>query len=129
MSEKDQFQTHSFGIPSPAPVAPVAPPPPDPVPPDLFEDPFDLSPGAKIVALRSLRKRLSRVVAPAIALLLIVAIGYVWFSPSATPPSPSLSNISQQSFGNAPASGASGSDGSGGDLHVYVVGAVKHPGV
>jgi competence protein ComEA len=96
----------------------------------LFEDPFDLSPDAKIGALRSLRKRLPRIVAPAIALLLIVAIGFVWFSPGASSSTPSLSGISQQSFGNAPASGASGSDGNNsGDLHVYVVGAVKHPGV
>ncbi len=128
MSEKHQFQTHP--LISPAPIA-MTPPP---LPLDTASsglDPFDLASDAKLVAPRSIRKRLARFVAPVIALLLIGAIAYTWFAPtSSSPASPSPSGISQQSFGNAPSnsSGAS-SGGSGGDLHVYVVGAVKHPGV
>lgn len=121
MSEKHQFQTH-----------PLIPP----LPLDIDSttsglDPFDLASDAKIVAPRPIRKRLARFVAPVIALLLIGAIACIWFAPaSSSPASSSPSGISQQSFGNAPSnsSGASSVD-SGGDLHVYVVGAVKHPGV
>jgi competence protein ComEA len=104
---------------------------PPPLPVDMTAmdgDPFDLSTGAKIVAPLSFIKRPSRFAAPAIALLLIGAVTYVWFAPASTGPSSSqLSTLTQQSFGNAPSSGTGGS--SGGDLRVYVVGAVKHPGV
>jgi competence protein ComEA len=104
--------------------------PPLPVDPAFTGiDPFDLSPGAKIAAPPTMVKRLSRFAAPVIALLLMGAIAYVWFAPtSASTSSPPLSGISQQSFGNT-SSGSSDTSGGGGDLHVYVVGAVKHPGV
>jgi competence protein ComEA len=92
---------------------------------------FDSLPGAKITAPRPLRKRLARVVAPAIVLLLLGGIAYVWFAPTASSSSSSPSSTTQQSFGNSPNAGASaGNSNSGsGDINVYVVGAVKHPGV
>lgn len=156
MTEKHQFQTHPLIPASSSPAAPFvsgssispvpadlqdnydqnlpAPMTPPPLPLDAISsglDPFDLATGAKIVAPRPIGKRLARFVAPLIALLLIGAIAYTWFAPaSSSPASSSPSGILQQSFGNA-SSGSSGasSGGSGGDLHVYVVGAVKHPGI
>ena len=79
-------------------------------------------------ATQSMRKRLARFVAPTFALLIIGAIAFIWLAPSSSSPSSTLSNITQQSFTNNPGS-ANSTATSGGDLHVYVVGAVKHPGV
>src|SRR5437588_2461074 len=99
MSEKNQFQTHPLIPPSSSPAASHVPF----VPTSSGPDPFDLASDAKIVALRPIRKRLARFVAPVIALLLIGAIAYIWFAPvSSSPASSSPPGISQQSFGNAP---------------------------
>lgn len=76
----------------------------------------------------SLRKRLARFVAPALALCIVGAIAFIWLAPSSSSPSSTLSTITQQSFTNNPG-GSNASATPGGDLRVYVVGAVKHPGV
>jgi competence protein ComEA len=81
---------------------------------------------AELAAPHSASKRITRFAAPAIVLLLIGAIILVWLAPASSSPSSSLSSISQQSFGSA---SAASPDASGGDVHVYVVGAVRHPGV
>lgn len=153
MSENNRFQTHPFVIPSspqynstpsfptfPASQAsPTSPlqqmsqpyaamtPPPLPVEPD-DQTMMPSLPGAKITAPRPLWKRLVRYIAPAIALLLLGAIAFVWFAPAAFTSS-TPSSVTQQSFGNSPNTGGSGGTATGGDLHVYVVGAVRHPGV
>jgi len=79
----------------------------------------------------SLWKSLGRFVAPAFALCIVGAIAFTWLAPSSSSPSSTLSTITQQSFTNNPGSSNTNSAAtpSGGDLHVYVVGAVKHPGV
>lgn len=78
-------------------------------------------------AMQSMWKRLARFVAPTFALLIVGAIAFIWLAPSSSSPTSSLSNITQQSFTNNP--GNSTATPTGGNLHVYVVGAVKHPGV
>lgn len=146
MSDKRQFQTHPLVLPPSSPALPATTDSPAtaapqdteadspdammpyPLPIDMAPssiDPFGPPSAAKLVALHPLRKRLARFVAPVIVLLLIGAITLVWLSPASS--SPSLSGISQQSFGNT--SAATSQEASGGDVHVYVVGAVRHPGV
>ena len=80
-------------------------------------------------AAQVMRKRLARFVAPIFALLIIGAIAFIWLAPSSSSSSSTLSNITQQSFTNNPGSANSTATPVSSDLHVYVVGAVKHPGV
>lgn len=71
------------------------------------------------------KQRLTRVIATVIALLLVGAIYFIWFSvPSASPST--APGVTQQSFGT---SSQSTGTATGGNLHVYVVGAVKKPGL
>lgn len=97
--------------------------------PDLeATDAFSMSMGKLAPpASQSVQKRLARFVAPIFALLIVGAIAFIWLAPSSSSPSSTLSNITQQSFTNN--SGNSTATPASGDLHVYVVGAVKHPGV
>jgi competence protein ComEA len=76
----------------------------------------------------SIRKRIARFVAPVLALLAVGAIAFTWLSPTTTSSPSTLNNISQQAFSTTNSASGSATP-SGGDLHVYVVGAVKHPGV
>ncbi|HLX55777.1 MAG TPA: ComEA family DNA-binding protein [Ktedonobacteraceae bacterium] len=77
-----------------------------------------------IPASPSLKKRLTRIVAVVITLLLAGAIFFIWFAaPTSTSPPP---GISQQSFGSTSQSTAIST---GGYLHVYVIGAIRHPGI
>jgi competence ComEA-like helix-hairpin-helix protein len=148
MTEKQRFRTDSFTFPPSPPTAsidsssfaaPSASGPPGaipypmmtPLPPPVDTppgqpDPFDLA-AAKITAPRHLQQRISRFVAPTLVLLLLGTIALLWLTPTASS-SPSPSSITQQSFGNSSTS-TTGDTGGGGDLHVYVTGAVKHPGV
>ena len=74
------------------------------------------------------RKWIARMIAVGVTLLLLVALFFIWFSIPATSSSTSPSGISQQSFGSSgQTSGAS--TPTGGDLHVYVTGSVRNPGV
>jgi competence protein ComEA len=154
MTEKQRFRADSFVLPPSSPTASIDPvndaswltdPPvsgspgaksyprmvtPLPLPvdtPPLQPDPLDLAAAAKISAPRRLRERISRFVAPTLVLLLLGAIALLWLAPTASS-SPSPSSITQQSFGNSTTPGT-GDTGGSGDLHVYVTGAVKHPGV
>lgn len=78
-------------------------------------------------ANQTIKKKLSRIFAIILTLILAVAIFFIWHSPSATSTTP---GITQQNL-NGPSSSAndSNSNSGSGDIQVYVVGAVKHPGV
>ncbi len=76
-----------------------------------------------------LKRKSTRIIAIIITLALAVALYFIWHTPASTT---SLPGIAQQNFSGT-SSNSSSSTGSstttGGDIHVYVVGAVKHPGV
>lgn len=78
----------------------------------------------------STRRRYTRIFAIVVTLALAVTIYFIWRSPTAPTAAPS---ISQQNFSSASSSSNGDSTGSSatdsGDIQVYVVGAVKHPGV
>jgi competence protein ComEA len=91
----------------------------------------------KIVVPSDRRKRLNRVIAVGLLLALLVALFFTWNT--ATPAtSPSSSSPIQQNFTSTTnstsntASGSTSSDNaasSGNTITVYILGAVKHPGV
>ncbi len=101
------------------------------VPPDFAPMPGPLTEEKSLpfIQLHLLsRKRLTRIVASVLTLLLAGAVFAIWF---VAPPASSSSlpaNISQQSFGSS-SQNSSTSTPTGGALHVYVTGSVKHPGV
>lgn len=75
------------------------------------------------------KKKITRIIAIVIVLALVVAFYIIWHAPASTSPPPV---ITQQNFSGT-SSTSGGNTGSSlttsGDIHVYVVGAVKHPGV
>ena len=75
------------------------------------------------------KKKLTRIVAIIIILALGIALYLIWHTPASTNSSPV---ITQQNF-NGTSSNSNVNTGSppttNGNLHVYVVGAIKHPGV
>ena len=75
------------------------------------------------------KKKLTRIVALIIILALVIALFFIWHTPASTNSSPV---ITQQNF-NGTSSNSSINTSSpltaNGNLHVYVVGAIKHPGV
>lgn len=93
--------------------------------PPLEDTPAPLVP-LKVVA----KKRLARIVASVLALLLAGAVVVIWFLTPNASSSSSPANITQQSFGSSSTGQNTGtSTPTGGPLHVYVTGAVKNPGV
>jgi len=77
---------------------------------------------------------ITRILPIALLLALIIAVYFVWNPPTSSPPTAS-SSITQQNFGTPGASNAKSSQtntngvpGSG-NIQVYIVGAVKNPGV
>lgn len=75
---------------------------------------------------------LMRIVAAVIVVGLAIALYFIWSSPTTAPASPSITqqNVSTTSFTtNATNTTTNSSTDSSGDIQVYVVGAVKHPGV
>jgi competence protein ComEA len=77
-----------------------------------------------------------RIVAAVIIIVLAIALYFIWHTPTLTPTSPVVTqqNINTSSFStNATSTSvinqASTQSDSSGDILVYVVGAVKHPGV
>ena len=102
----------------PPPSSPLTPS--SPLPPPLLPTEDLLLP-----VKPDLERRLKRIIPIIIALALLVAIVVIWFSPFyATASSPGAS-VTQQA-GN---STSVASTGSSGNIRVYIVGAVKHPGV
>lgn len=69
-----------------------------------------------------------RIVAVALALALAITIYFIWRS--SPTPTTSLPTITQQNFSNTTSpKGTNSSDLATGQIQVYIVGAVKHPGV
>ena len=101
-------------------------------PPPLM--PIPISPENPMVLSQPAIKRRLRVIIPIVILLLLVLVIYfVWnASTTASPPS-SNSGITQQNFGNSPASTSSNTAATtpadSGTIQAYIVGAVQHPGV
>ncbi|HEU0000856.1 MAG TPA: ComEA family DNA-binding protein [Ktedonobacteraceae bacterium] len=99
------------------------------VPPDGTPAPFAEENPSPLLPLKPSSKKLfARVVAGGITLILAGSIYIIWFvTPSASSASPPAS-ISQQSF-NASGQNSGTATATGGALHIYVTGSVKHPGV
>ena len=74
------------------------------------------------------KKRLTRIIASALTLLLAGVIVVIWFVAPAAPSSSLPASISQQSFGSSNQN-TGASTPTGGALHVYVTGSVRHPGI
>lgn len=125
-----QFRTiPSSPLPSPVfqqETHPLPVPPPDVTP---IPEPFIEATPPPLLRMRPFsKKRLTRIVAIGLALLLAGAIFVIWFTvPATSSPAPS-SNVTQQSFGSSSQNSGAGTP-TGGALHVYVIGSVKHPGV
>ena len=127
---QSQFRTiPSSPLPSPAfqqETHPLPVPPPDATP--LPEPLLEATPPPFLRMRPFSKRRLTRIVAIGLALLLAGAIFVIWFTvPTASPSSPS-SNVTQQSFGSSNQNSGAGTP-TGGSLHVYIIGSVKHPGV
>jgi competence protein ComEA len=75
------------------------------------------------------KKKFTRIIAIVIILALASALYFIWHTPASTTPPPV---ITQQNFSGT-SSNNSGNTGvpltTNGEIHVYVVGSVKHPGV
>lgn len=77
---------------------------------------------------RTKKQKAMRLIAPALVLVLAAALYFIWQLPAST--STPAARITQQNFGSSSAaSGAPSSAISNGDMQVYVLGAVRHPGV
>jgi len=87
-----------------------------------------------LIAAHTKKTRILRMVAGAFVLVVALAFYFIWRSASSLP---SSSLVTQQNFsGTAPKVSSKNSDtttnttaNSGGDIQVYIVGAVQHPGV
>jgi len=91
-----------------------------------------LSPASSTTPVPHPRRTHIRIVAAVIVVGLAIALYFIWSSPTTAPASPSITqqNVSTTSFTtNATNTTTNSSTGSSGDIQVYVVGAVKHPGV
>ena len=97
---------------------------PIPVAPDPLIPPIDASSPS---ILSTPKRTLKRIFPIVIALALVIVIYFVWNPPTPAPLSTG-SSVTQQNFGNSSTSTTKSSTTSG-DIQVYVVGAVKHPGV
>jgi len=75
------------------------------------------------------KKKFTRIIAIIIILALAVALYFIWHTPASTN---SASVITQQNISGTSSNSGSNTGSSlttNGDIHVYVVGSVKHPGV
>src|SRR6266700_1720099 len=73
------------------------------------------------------KRNFKRIFPIVLALALVIVIYFVWNPPTPAPLSTG-SSVTQQNFRNSSTSTTKSSTGSG-EIQVYVVGAVKHPGV
>src|SRR5207245_2638404 len=114
---QQQTQQHPAMIASPSPIPIMPAEPVEPMPPPVS----------------SIKQRLKIFIPIVLILALMLIIYFVWnASNTPTPPSP-ISGITPQNFGNTPTSkgsnaGATPSSDTG-NIQVYIVGAVKNPGV
>jgi len=75
------------------------------------------------------KKKLTRIVAIILLLALCIALSFIWHTPASTNSTPV---ITQQNFSGTSSNGSVNTSSPltvNGNLHVYVVGAIKHPGV
>ncbi len=130
--QKPQSQLHNTtSSPNSLPVFQQETQPLPVIPPDFAPvlDPMAEEKPLPLIRLHPLlRKWLARIIASVLTLLLTGAVIVVWFVAPPASSSSLLSNISQQSFGSS-SQNAGTSTPTGGALHVYVTGSVKHPGV
>lgn len=118
-SGQPPYQPHQVSqqqtMPSPAVSFPPLPTPPI-TPPANFLLP----------ATSTRKKKFKQVIPFAIAFILVLAIIGIWFTSPGTAPSVASPGVTQQNFGtNATAT----NNTSSGSIRVYIVGAVKNPGV
>jgi competence protein ComEA len=126
MTQTPQFQsfttqpleTQALQQPSQQPTAPEpdlsVPPEPNTITPPL---------------INPLKRKITRIIAIVIILALAVALYFIWHTPASTSPPPV---ITQQNYSGTSSNSGSSTGSSlttNGDIHVYVVGSVKHPGV
>jgi len=114
---QQQTQQHPAMIASPSPIPIMPAEPAGPMPPPVS----------------SIKQRLKIFVPLVLILALMIIIYFIW-NASTTPTSPSpISGSTPQNFGNNPASKASNTSATpssdNGNIQVYIVGAVKKPGV
>ena len=126
MTQTPQF--HNFTTQPLEALAQQQPPPPQTAPePDLSATP-ETNPAAP-PSKNLLKRKFTRIIAIFIILALGITLYFIWRTPASTNPAPV---ITQQNFSGT-SSNSSGSTISSpttnGDIHVYVVGAIKHPGV
>ncbi|MBV9706163.1 MAG: ComEA family DNA-binding protein [Chloroflexi bacterium] len=90
----------------------------------LFRPPLALSPSPEDIPATPKKQRVIRLIAISLVCVLALALYFVWH---ASPVPSTASTITQQSL-DIPST-ASTTTSTGDTMHVYVVGAVKHPGV
>ena len=96
---------------------------------DALLDPDQPSFAELIIPAKTNRKRLGRTLAGVLLLALVVALYLTWYSPT---PTTSPAGITQQSFSGTTSTNSTTSNNTptaSGTIQVYIVGAVKHPGV
>ncbi len=93
-----------------------------------------LAPGGStpLPSASSQKRTYTRIIAAIIAIGLAIALYFIWRSPTTTPPAPSITqqNVSTSPFTtNATSTTTNPSTNDASTIQVYIVGAVKHPGV
>jgi competence protein ComEA len=86
-------------------------------------------PGTSLTRLS--RGHIKRIIPIVLVLVSLVSIYFIWSTSNASPAPSTNAGITQQSFGTGSSSTSvkSNSSSTSGEIKVYVVGAVKHPGV
>lgn len=74
-------------------------------------------------------KKIKQVIPFAIAFILVLAIIGIWFTSPGTAASVASPGVTPQNFGTSATTTNTTSSTSSGSIRVYIVGAVKHPGV
>lgn len=93
-----------------------------------------LAPGSStpLSSTSSQKRTYTRIIAAIIVIGLAIALYLIWRSPATTPPAPSITqqNVSTSSFTtNTTSTTTNSSADAASTIQVYIVGAVKHPGV
>lgn len=102
-------------------------------PPPIPIMPSDTGIDAMPPSLPSIKQRLKTIIPIIIVLVLVLIIYIVWNASTASTPISPATGITQQNFGNNPTSTGSNKttipSTDNGNIQVYIVGAVKNPGV